>query len=355
MKSLFDEITLGKIKIKNRLVRSATFESGYNENGYYQQNMYDIYENLAKGGIGLIITGMVGIDENARINPFMVKTYDNSFLKHIQRMSNLVHGYGCKAVIQIAHDGAKVPKTDMGLPPLAPSAIAGKNYREMSHEDIESVIEHFATAAICCKNAGADGIQIHAAHGYLISQFLSPIFNHRTDIYGSSIHNRAMFLFAIYNSIRSAVGSSYPIWIKINSSDLDENGLTFEECQWVCNQLSDMGIDAIEISGGISLTPDNASAQPMRNQQEEGYFYKEAKQIAEISKADIISVCGYRTPQLLEEKLNESNIKAFSLCRPLICEPALANRWHSGNLAKAKCISCNKCFVPGELSCRIFS
>lgn len=355
MKSLFDEITLGKIRVKNRLVRSATFEYGADDSGCYRQNMYNIYENLGKGGVGLIITGMVGVDENARVSPFMVKTYDDTFSDGLRKLVELVHGYGCKIVVQIAHNGAKVPKTDTGLPPMAPSKLPDKNYREMTHNDVQSLIENFTSAAIRCKEAGADGVQIHAAHGYLISQFLSPIFNHRTDEYGGNIDKRAKVLFDIYHSIRAAVGNDYPIWIKINSSDIEEGGLTFEECRWICGQLSDMGINAIEVSGGISISPSSSSAQQVRSKQDEGRFYEEAKQMAENIKTDFISVCGYRTPELLEEKLNQSNIKAISLCRPFICESDLANRWQSGNLAKAKCVSCNKCFAPGELSCKVFT
>lgn len=355
MKVMFDEITLGKIRVKNRLVRSATFEYGADDSGRYRQNMYDIYEDLAKGGVGLIITGMVGVDEASRVSPHMVKAYDDTFTGGLQKLTKLVHDYGCKIVVQIAHNGAKTPKTDAGLPPLAPSKLAGKNYRELSLEEIQSLTDSFASAAVHCKDAGADGVQIHAAHGYLISQFLSPIFNHRTDEYGGAIEQRSKILFDIYSSIRATVGDDYPIWVKLNSCDLEENGLTFEECQWVCGRLTDMGIDAIEVSGGISTTPSSVSAQPVLSRQEEGRFFLEASRIAESSKTDIISVCGYRTPELLEEKLNQSEIKAISLCRPFICEPDLAGRWQAGNWEKAKCVSCNKCFTPGGLSCRVFT
>lgn len=351
MKSLFDEIKLGKIGVKNRLVRSATFEYGGNEEGNYKQEMYDIYENLARGGVGLIITGMVGADENSRVTDSMIKTYDSSFTAGLQKLVQLVHGYDSKIVVQIAHCGIKVQNTDSGLPPMAASKLPGKDFREISPENIRKLIESFTKAALCCKEAGADGIQIHASHGYLLSEFLSPIFNKRTDEYGGGIEKRSKIIFDIYNSIRLAVGNDYPIWIKVNSSDLEEDGLTFKECQWLCEQLSNMGIDAIEISGGVAVSMDSAPARAVKDRQEEGYFYQEAEEIAEKNKADIISVGGYRTPELLEEKLNEGNIKAISLCRPFICEPDLANRWKSGNRTKAKCVSCNRCFSPGKLSC----
>lgn len=354
MKSLFDEIILGKISVKNRLVRSATFEYAGDANGHYRQNVCDIYERLAKGGVGLIITGMVGVDGNSRVSPYMVKAYDDAFVGGLKKLTEIVHDHGCKIVVQIAHNGAKVSKTDTGLPPMAPSKLAGKDYREMSVGDIKALIDSFTTTAIRCKEAGADGVQLHAAHGYLISQFLSPIFNHRTDEYGGTITKRAKILFDIYSSIRAAVGEDYPIWVKLNSSDLEEGGLTFEECGLVSDQLANMGVDAIEVSGGISITPHSMSAQPVRNKQEEGHFYQAARRIAETSNADIISVGGYRTLELLEEKLNQSNIKAISLCRPLICEPDLANKWQSGDSHEVKCVSCNRCFAPAELSCKVF-
>lgn len=354
MKSLFDEIILGKISVKNRLVRSATFEYAGDDSGHYRKNICDIYEKLSKGGVGLIITGMVGVDENSRVSPYMIKAYDDAFVVGLRKLTEIVHAHGCKIVVQIAHNGAKVPKTDRGLPPMAPSKLAGKDYREMSIDDIEALIDSFTTAAIRCKEAGADGVQLHAAHGYLLSQFLSPIFNHRTDEYGGTIEKRAKILFEIYNALRTAVGKDYPIWIKLNSSDLEEGGFNSEECRLVCNQLANIGIDAIEVSGGISITPRSMSAQPVRSKLEEGHFYQEAKRIAETSTVDIISVGGYRTLELLEEKLNQSNIKAISLCRPLICEPDLANKWQSGGLQEVKCVSCNKCFAPPELSCKTF-
>lgn len=354
MKTMCDEIILGKIPVKNRFVRSATFEYGGDENGRFRQNMYDTAEKLSKGGVGLLITGMVAVDENAGINQNMIKAFDDTFPSGMQKLADLVHRHGSKIVVQIAHCGVKVKKTDAGLSPVAASKLPDTDYRKLSRDDIRSLAGSFATAALRCRETGADGIQIHAAHGYLLNEFLSPLFNRRTDDYGGTIENRARIVFDVYRAIRDAVGNDYPVWIKINASDMEKGGMSFEESIWVCGQLSEMGIDAIEISGGVSLSPDSAPARKVSDRQEEAYFAREAKIAAENLKADVIGVGGYRTPDVLNEKLNERNIKAIALCRPFICEPGLVNRWKSGGSERAKCVSCNRCFTPGPLSCKVF-
>lgn len=355
MKSMYDATTLGKIPVKNRFVRSATFEYGGDDTGRFRQNMYDTIEGLAKGHVGLIITGMVAVDENAGIVPHMIKTYDETFVLGMQRLSSLAHKYGSKVVVQIAHCGIKVQKTDSGLPPMAISRRQDIACREMTKEDFMALVHSFAEAAVRCKEAGADAVQIHASHGYLLSEALSPIFNQRTDAYGGTIENRARLIFEIYHGIRKAVGKDYPVWIKINSSDVADGGLSFADSTWVCEQLSEMGIDAIEVSGGVAVSTESAPARLVKNEQGEGYFLKEALAISNRVKADVISVGGYRTPKLLHEKLNEGNVKALSLCRPLVCEPNLISRWKSGDDAKARCISCNRCFTPGPIQCYAFT
>lgn len=354
VKTLFDETTLGGIRVKNRLVRSATFEYGADEEGRFNQNIHALYKDLAAGGVGLIISGMVGIDTNSRIAPFMAKAYDNSFTADLQKLTELVHAHGSRLLVQIAHCGAVVQETDEGKPAVGMSSIPEKDIRPLSAEDISQLVNSFAQAAIRCKEAGADGVQIHGSHGYLLSQSLSPLYNHRSDEYGGSLENRARLLFAVYHSVRSAVGKDYPIWVKINASDVADGGLSFDESLWVCKQLSEKGVDAIEVSGGISLSLESAPIRAVSHKGQEGYFSREALAIAESVDTDIVSVGGYRSPELLEQKLNAGSIQGLSMSRPFISEPGLANRWHSGQLEKARCISCSKCFAPGNLSCKVF-
>ena len=353
MRKLFEETVLGGIKVKNRLVRSATFEYSADQ-GRYDNRMREIYTALAEGGVGTIITGMTGVDENSCVIDSMVRAYDPSFQDGLRELAELAHKHNCALVVQLANCGAKVARTDAGLPPVAPSKLPDKNWRELSKEGIADLAESFASAAAKCKEAGADGVQIHAAHGYLLSQFLSPIYNKRQDEYGGEIDGRARAVFEVYEAVRKAVGRDYPVWIKINSQDGEEGGITLEECMFVCKKLSDMGLDAAEISGGIAMSKRSAPARRVSKQEDEAHFLPEALKIAENVSADVISVGGHRSPERMEEAINEGEVKAISLCRPLICEPDIVSRWASGDYAKPKCISCNKCFSPGGLSCKVF-
>jgi 2,4-dienoyl-CoA reductase-like NADH-dependent reductase (Old Yellow Enzyme family) len=225
----------------------------------------------------------------------------------------------------------------------------GSSARAMTRDDINAVAAAFGSAALRCKEAGADGVQIHAAHGYLITQFLSPYYNKRTDEYGGGIKNRARFLLEVYDAIRANVGASYPVLVKINYTDLAEPGISPDEAVQVCKELSARGIDGIEVSGGIGLNSKTSPSQ--RGFAEEGFFAANAARVASQVSCPVIAVGGFRTPEKIEEWLNKGNFEAAALSRPLIREPALANRWKNGDVSKASCISCSKCFLMEHLGC----
>jgi 2,4-dienoyl-CoA reductase-like NADH-dependent reductase (Old Yellow Enzyme family) len=346
MKKLFEEVTLGNLTVKNRLVRSATFEGGA-ENGVVMPYLRDIQEGLARGGVGLIITGMMGTGLNSSAKSSMVRVDREDFVPKYAEIAKAIHQYDCKVVIQLSHCGVAA-KAAEGNSPLGPSDIEGRA-RGMTKDEIKAVITDFGKAAKRCKEAGADGVQIHGAHGYLISQFLSPHFNKRSDEYGGSLENRARLLFEVYDEIRALVGDAYPVWIKINQSDLVERGFTTEECLWVCKELEKRGIDAIEVSSGIGGDIKPSSA---RINADEGYNAETALKVADEIHTPVISVGGYRTPEGIEKFLNKGKLAAVSLCRPLIREPGLPQRWQSGDHSKALCISCSQCFLPPRLKCR---
>lgn len=356
MKTLFEKTNIGGILSKNRIVRSATQEGLAVENGRIGAELISVYEKLAEGGSGILITAMVGVDENSRVFPLMVKTYDDSFIDGVKEIVDIAHANDCKIVVQLAHNGAKA-NPDNGGNPLAPSDMSfGANQTKgMTKEDINNVIQSFAVAALRCKEAGADGVQIHGAHGYLLSEFLSPFFNQRTDEYGGSIANRARIVFEIYEAIRSKVKDDYPIWIKINSADFVDSGLSFDESTWICQELDKHGINGIEVSGGIGVSSESAPTRIISNKNEKGTFSDYALSIADSVKATVISVGGYRTPDMIEQCLNKGKVEAISLCRPLICEPDLPTAWEKGDRRKARCISCNKCFDYGSgFGCKVF-
>jgi NADH:flavin oxidoreductases, Old Yellow Enzyme family len=300
---------------------------------------------------------MMGIDENSRALPDMVKAYDDDFIPGLSKIVKAAHAKDCKIIVQLAHSGANaIP--DHGNKALAPSDLVlseVKSARGMTIEEIHTVAKNFALAAKRCKDAGADGIQIHAAHGYLLSEFLSPFFNKRNDEYGGDITNRARIVFEVYTAIREKVGVDYPIWVKINGEDYVDGGFTFEECQWVCCELDKLGINGIEISGGINISRESLSARSMSNSDQEGVFAENALHIAEKVNAAVISVGCYRTPDKIEEWLNKGKVQAVSLCRPLICEPELPSIWEAGDRRKSKCLSCNRCFdYKSGFGCKVY-
>ncbi|MDR1620851.1 MAG: NADH:flavin oxidoreductase [Synergistaceae bacterium] len=358
MKQLFDPVGIGGLKLKNRLFRSATQEGAADENGHVSPTLFGIYKNLAAGGVGTIITGMVGVDENSRIFPFMLKAYDDAFISGFRKITDEIHVYDARIVVQLSHCGVKASHTDRGNPPLGPSEITAlpkKTAQSMTKDDIRNTVRSFASAASRCKEAGADGVQIHGAHGYLLSQFLSPFYNKRGDEYGGSAENRARIVLEVYDAIRAQVGNDYPIFIKINSEDKVEGGFTLDECVRTCLALDERGIDGIEVSGGIGVSKESSPAQQVRSVEAEGTFFANALVVANKVRAPVISVGGYRMPDIIEQCLNKGRVEAVSLCRPLICEPDLPDRWRRGDRGKARCISCSKCFnMKDGFGCKNF-
>ena len=233
---------------------------------------------------------------------------------------------------------------------MGPSVMENKRgglARAMTRADIEDVVDLFASAAWRAKDAGFDGVQIHAAHGYMVSSFLSPHYNRRKDEYGGSVANRARLFIEILDKIRAKVGPDYPVITKLNSSDLVEGGLTPEMMVETGLILEKNGLDAIELAGGSNT--DNAhpdvSSLPIdpKSPDEEGYFVEAAKLYKKQVKIPLILVGGFRSLEGCS-KILDANIADFiSLSRPLVREPRLINRWQAGDIARARCISCNLC------------
>lgn len=349
MKKVFESTKLGKLDIKNRLVRSATMEFGCTKDGSITNKYYRLYEDLAKGGVGLIITGAMAVSMNSQVKSDMIKAYNNDFSSKFKEVTDMVHKYNVKIIAQIAHGGLITQVLDEGKVALGPSDLfKGK---EMTKKDINDIVNDFAESALTCKNAGADGIEIHCAHGFLVSQFLSPIMNKRTDEYGGEIKNRARILFQIIDAIREEAGEDFPVFIKLNRSDLIEGGFTFEDAKWLCKKLDEYNIDGIELSCGFIGQKELNPIQKVPNREAEGFNGEAAVEISDLVKTPIISVGGYRTLSVMEDYLNKGTIKAISLSRPLICELDLPLKLKQDNNYKCKCVSCNACFASPVLGC----
>ncbi|GKU24405.1 oxidoreductase [Clostridium folliculivorans] len=345
MKLLFDKTNIGKLELKNRFIRSATGD-GFIKDGHPTEEMFAAYEELARGGVGTIITG------NAKITdykiPFfdMLSIEDDSFIPELKKFTDKVHAFEANIILQIAYFGSLIgsEQGDILGPSAVPNLISNIVPKEMSKEDIKYIQKTFASAALRSKEAGFDGVQLHAAHGFLLSQFLTPYYNHRTDEYGGTIENRARMLIETCKAVREMVGEDYPILIKINSSDAMEQGMTFEECKYVCKKLQEVGVNAVEISG---------SSHTFKPQQE-AYFKDYAAEIAKEVDIPVIVVGGNRDYAAMEAILNETSIEYFSFSRPFIAESDFIKRWENGDTSRVKCVSCNGCNRPESMGRCVF-
>jgi 2,4-dienoyl-CoA reductase-like NADH-dependent reductase (Old Yellow Enzyme family) len=351
MSKLFEHSVINGMELSNRFVRSATWEGMAAEDGSVTPKLTETLVALAKGGVALIITGQAHVLPEGQATPWQLGIYKDELIEGLQEMTTAVHGFGAKIVIQIAHGGTLASGKLIGRPPLAVSNFEGlsKSPREeMTTDYIRGLVVAFADAARRAKAAGFDGVQIHSAHGYLLSQFLSPAFNRRQDEYGGGVDNRARIHLEIYQAIRKAVGEEFPVLIKLNGRDFAENGLGLEDSLRVGRMLADAGLDAIELSGGLltggKLSP---SRFGIKSEEQEAYFREDAQAFKNEINIPLILVGGIRSLEVAERLVEDGVADYLSMCRPLIREPALINRWKAGDRRRALCKSDNMCFAPG--------
>jgi len=356
MSKLFEPITIKGVEIKNRFVRSATAERMATEEGYCTNELIKLYEDLAIGGVGLIVAGHASVQENGRSTFHMTGLHGDGFIPGLQKLTEAVHRFDSKIVLQINHGGRQTPPQFIGQTPVAPSRLEATDTsaetRALTPEEIEELIDAYGQTARRAREAGYDGVQIHGAHGYMVCQFLSPLTNKRTDKWGGPIENRMRFVMEVYRSCREAAGEDYPIMIKLNCADFLENGYTLEEGCKVARALSDAGIDSIEMSGGVvgggkgTLNVDNVPIRPnIKIPDDEAYFIKEAEEFKKHIEVPFMLVGGLRTPALMERMLIEERCEFVSLCRPFIMEPDLVNKIKAGQEDPAGCVSCNLCLT----------
>jgi len=350
MSKLFETSEINGLKLKNRFVRSATMEGMASVDGTGTPRLTDFMADLAKGGVGLIISSHCYVQNVGKARNGQMGIHSDEMIAGLQKITRAVHANHSKIVCQISHAGFLGNIQVSGETPIAPSNIEGlanEPRKEMTVEDIQGIIEAFAAAAERARAAGFDGVQIHAAHGYLMSQFISPMFNHRKDEYGGSLENRVRLPLEVLRAIRGAVGSDFPVLAKINCKEFTDKGLMLDEFLQVGTMLADEGIDAIEVSGGLLIKPKMLPNQLGINKAEkEAYFQKEAQALKKQTNVPIFLVGGNRSFHVAERIVTEGLADYISMSRPFIREPGLINRWRSGNLAKAACVSDNLCFQP---------
>jgi 2,4-dienoyl-CoA reductase-like NADH-dependent reductase (Old Yellow Enzyme family) len=318
MKTLFDRTQLGSMSLKNRFIRAAVGEN--TSNGQVNSDILQLYKRLAEGGAGTLITGFTLVDETEKSFP-MLAFYNDSFYHGHRELTNLVHEHNTNIILQLVYVGSHIMGDTANMAVLAPSVVENLNTKiipqEISIEQIKNIQDKFAQAALRAKNAGYDGIEIHAAHGFLLSQFMTPYYNRRTDLYGGSTQNRSRMSLEIYETIRKSVGNDFPILIKINVADGVKNEVIFEDVLYLCKELTKEGINAIEISGAwYNLPPESNS-----------FFKNESEIIAAKNETKIIITSGHNNFDEMTEILNNTMIEYFGMARPLIKEPDLINQF----------------------------
>ncbi|MCE1247287.1 MAG: NADH:flavin oxidoreductase [Firmicutes bacterium] len=347
--ALFSSYRINKNVIPNRFTRSATAERCAEENGSVSEDLFVAYRKLAKGKIGLVITGHCYVHTSGKTNRLQNGFYDDVL---IPGWSRLVEAFGednpdASIYAQLSHGGRQI-LPEINPNPIAPSAVPleklGSKPVEMTEGDISMIIESYIKAAVRARKIGFDGVQLHAAHGYLINQFLSPRTNLRKDKWGGNPENRMRFLVEIIKGIRAEIGRDYPVIVKINGSDYMPGGLKVEDTAEILKVIQEIGIDAAEISGGTVETDPkhHAIRKGVFKTSQEAYYLQEALKLLEVAKIPLLLAGGLRSVSVMKEVLKKG-ITAVSLSRPFICEPDLVLKIKSGEI-RSKCTSCSWCY-----------
>ncbi|MCV2883884.1 NADH:flavin oxidoreductase/NADH oxidase family protein [Aestuariibacter sp. AA17] len=325
------------LTVKNRMVKAAMEENLATAEQTPGKTLRTLYEAWSKGGVGLIITGNVMVDHLAMTGPGGVVLEKNTDLQAFSQWAKSAKHEGTRAIMQINHPGRQVFKK-MGGKVLSPSDVAlnmGKHSglfgqpKPMTEAEIQDVIDRFTHTAVQAKLAGFDGVQVHAAHGYLISQFLSPLVNKRQDAWGGSLENRAKLLLAVVDSIIEACGSDFSVSVKLNSADFQRGGFAEEDAQQVVSLLAQRHVDFVELSGGSYEAPAmQGRTADQRTLDREAYFLEFAEVIANKTSLPIMTTGGITKLKTVERVL-ASGVAMVGMASALASRPDLPNRWKS--------------------------
>ena len=341
MSHLAEATTIRNTPFKNRIIKAAMSEALANDAGQPSQSHFNLYEAWAKGGLGCAITGNVMVDFRAKNEPGVVVIESERDLAKLQQWAEIGKQHGMVQLIQLSHPGRQCPK-GLNKETVAPSAVPFSPVlattfgtpRELREDEILDIIQRFATSAQICEKAGFEGVQLHGAHGYLISQFLSPLTNKRQDQWGGSIENRMRFLLEIYKAVRAATSEQFIISVKLNSADFQRGGITEDEVIAVFKAIDEAGIDLIEISGGTYEAPAMAGAKADKRKvstiAREAYFLDFAENIRQQVKCHLMVTGGFRTVAGMNAALDSGACEFIGIARPLAVETDLTDRLIAG-------------------------
>lgn len=338
---LMQPFTLGKLKLRNRIVMAPVLSRLCNPEGIVSSKLIDYYVERAKGGVGLIVIEYCYIDrKESKAGQGQLGVYDDQLIAGLAELAESIQEYGAKVILQICHAGRSTSAKIMGRQPIAPSAAAsytGEMAREMNAEEIESTIQAFADAAYRAKAAGFDGVEIHGAHGYLLAQFLSPYTNLRGDIYGK---DRGLFGLQTLDRVRSRVGRDYLVGYRISADEFIQGGITLEESKAFSRRLEKQGIDYLHVSAGMPESGQNIVIPVYFSQ---GHLLHLAEGIKAEARVPVIAVGAIHRPDLAEDALRKGKADLIAMGRALIADPQLPNKIKAGREADiCPCLRCNE-------------
>lgn len=377
MSSLFQSVNIGNLTLRNRFIHSATHEAMAGDDAKINNTIVRRYETLAKGEIGLIIPGHLFVHRLGKAHKGQCGIHSDDMIEGLSQLADVIHKHGSRVAFQLAHGGRQADKAIIRHAPLAPSkwgrdpATLNKPH-QMTDKEIKETIFAFVYAANRAVKAGADAIQLHAAHGYLMSEFLSPFFNRRKDEWGGSDENRFRFIKEVITNIKEVLPGDMPILVKMNANDFTpKKGMTPDLAARYAKWMVDLGVDAVEASCGTAysfhtirgdIPADELieglpfwmkpigklklNAMAKTNKFEEAFNLTAGKVMKRMmGKASLILVGGLRKLTHMEEIIERGDADLISMSRPFIREPFLVKKFKEGKSTKASCINCNKCFA----------
>ncbi len=383
MNQVFEKVKIGRIVLNNRIIRSATHESMANENGEPTEELIKKYEQLAKGEVGAIVTGFVRIMQNGKV-PFMNMIDSDEKIDSFKKVANRVHKYNTPIILQLAHCGRQTRSKMTGYPTVAPSPIKDKLYNEdkpheLTESEILEIIDNFVKGIERAKKAGFDGVELHLAHGYLLSSFLSPHMNKRKDRWGGNTENRFRIVKEILLKARETV-RDYTIIAKINAYEKSNDGMKIDEAIKISKYLEEAGCDAITVSCGIAedgfftlrgdfpfeiMEHDNFRikelpkfvrnlAKPVLERKFKSptpyssYNLDSAEKIKKQVSIPVITVGGIRKLSEIEEIIEGNKSDLVAMAKPFIIEPNIVKKFKEGKQTESRCINCNYCIIGIE-------
>ncbi len=354
---------IGRLRLKNRLVRAATSETMATERGEATPRLARLYSDLARGGCGLIVTGHIYVEPRGQYEPRQVGLDHDDRVHALASITDAVHRHDGVIFAELSHAGSQslIPAIRPIAPSIIPNAIFARTPQEMSGQDILDVISAFGSAALRAKRAGFDGIHLHSGNGYLLSQFNSPATNRRTDQWGGDAERRGRFIIAAYRAVREAVGPDFPVTARLGLADAMTGGLSVDEGLNIAKRLEDAGLDAIEVTYGVMTSyrenirpyvgvgPARAIADGLvhrvfAKRVPEAYYRAFARAAKAALRIPVILVGGIRSTEVMDDILGSGDADFLAMSRPFVREPELVERLIAGRRGPVRCVSCNLCF-----------